>query len=118
MLGLTNRINFKSRGDHHMPMSIEEALGTLIRQANPYTNGQHGAMGFAPAIPHPPQIDPNQIQMEEDNYAAQWAFKGLTHNIKRSLKIKYTFDKKDAQGNLLGYKVTEYLLIGFAGSNG
>ena len=97
-------------------MPVEQALGTLIVMANPYTTGGTGSMGF---IAGPPaQIDPNQIQVEEDNYAAQWTFKGLTQNIKRALKIEYTYDKKDAQGNSLGYTVTEHLLVGFAGSNG
>jgi hypothetical protein len=105
-----------------MPMSIEEALGTLIRMANPYTTGGPGTIHFVPATPGTaataPTIDPTQIPVEEDNYAAQWPFKGLTQNIKRALKIQYTYDKTDAQGNPLGYKVTEHLLVGFAGSNG
>jgi hypothetical protein len=82
--------------------------------ANPYTNGGPTTL----AAPAPPNVNVTDIHAEEDNYAAQWTFKGLTQNVKRALRIQYTFDKKDAQGNSLGYKVTEYLLVGFAGSNG
>ena len=60
--------------------------------------------------------DPAQIQMEEDNYAAQWAFKGQTQNIKRALRIQYSYSKTTSAGDT--YTVTEHLLVGFAGSNG
>lgn len=99
-----------------MPMPVEQALGTLIVNANPYTTGAVGTMGLVAGPPA--QINPDQIQVEEDNYAAQWTFKGVTQNIKRALRIQYRYDKTDANGNPLGYKVTEHLIIGFAGSNG
>jgi hypothetical protein len=83
--------------------SPQQALGKLILDANPY------------AAPGDVIIDPSQILMEEDNYAAQWAFKGLTQNIKRALRIQYSYKKKDKGGE---YIVTEHLIVGFAGSNG
>lgn len=99
--------------------SIEDALGTLIRMANPYTTGQANTLHFATAAAGPPvTINVSEIPVEEDNYATQWTFKGLTQNVKRALRIQYQFDKTDDQGNPVGYKVTEYLLVGFAGSNG
>ena len=85
----------------HSP-SPQEALGTLIFNANPY------------AAPNN-VIIPDQIQMEEDNYAAQWAFKGVTQNIKRALRIQYSYSKQD-KGDT--YIVTEHLIVGFSGSNG
>jgi len=97
-------------------MPVEQALGTLIVNANPYTTGAAGSMGLVAGLLA--QIDPNQIQVEEDNYAAQWTFKGVTQNIKRALRIQYQYDKRDKNGNLLGYRVTEHLIVGFAGSNG
>jgi hypothetical protein len=102
-----------------MPMSIEEALGTLIRMANPYTKGGPTTMSFVAAgtTGGTATIDPTQIPVEEDNYAAQWTFKGQTQNIKRALRIHYTYQKTDDAGTVL-YNVTENLLVGFAGSNG
>jgi len=99
-------------------MPVDQALGKLIIMANPYAPGAvaAGTIGFVAGLPA--QIDPNQIQVEEDNYAAQWAFKGLTQNIKRALKIQYSYEKTDDKGTPLGYRVTEHLLVGFAGSNG
>ena len=96
-------------------MSIEQALGTLIRMANPYTSGAAGTINFAGA---PLAIDPNQIPVEEDNYTTQWVFKGQTETVEKALRIQYQYDATDDKGNLLGYKVTEHLLIGFAGSGG
>jgi hypothetical protein len=99
-------------------MSIEEALGTLIRMANPYTTGGVNTIQFPSATAGtPPTIDPSQIPVEEDNYAAQWTFKGQTQNIKRALRIQYTYPKTDSSGAVL-YNVTENLLVGFAGTDG
>jgi hypothetical protein len=88
--------------------SPQRALGQLIFMANPYA---------APTDIKLPD-DPANIQVEEDNYAAQWAFKGLTQNIKRALRIQYQYYKTDDEGNRIGYAVTENLIVGFAGSNG
>jgi hypothetical protein len=103
-----------------MPMSIEEALGTLIRIANPYTSGAERTMHFAAAKPaeagNPPMIDPHQIPVEQDNYTAQWTFKGQTQIIAKALRIEYTYPMKNKAGDT--YHVTEHLLIGFAGSGG
>jgi hypothetical protein len=101
-----------------MPMSIEEALGTLIRSANPYTTGASGTMAFAAAHPADHSIDPTNIPVEEDNYSAQWVFKGQTQSIEKAIRIQYTYTKTDKDGRDLGYSVTEHLLVGFAGSGG
>jgi hypothetical protein len=102
-----------------MPMSIEEALGTLIRMANPYTTGAAGTMQFSGATAGPPPtINPDQIPVEEDRYTAQWVFRGQAETVEKALRVEYQYDATDEQGNLLGYKVTEHLLIGFAGSGG
>ena len=87
-------------------MSAQKALGKLIFMANPYSNPDDVIM----------PSDPSEIEMEEDNYAAQWAFKGQTQNIKRALRVQYRYKKKNKAGDT--YVVTEHLLVGFAGSNG
>jgi hypothetical protein len=101
-------------------MSIEEALGALIRMANPYTTGGAGTMHFAAAkaagAGDPLTIDPHQIPVEEDKYTAQWVFKGQTQNIEKALRIQYTYPMKSKSGDT--YHVTEHILIGFAGSGG
>jgi hypothetical protein len=103
-----------------MPMSIEKALGTLIRMANPYTSGAAGTMHFAAAkvakAGDPPVIDPHEIPVEEDKYSTQWTFKGQTQNIEKALRVEYTYPMKNKAGEI--YHVTEHVLIGFAGSGG
>lgn len=98
----------------HLP--IETAIGRLIRMANPYTSGAPGTMHFAAATGG--AIDPKQIPVEEDKYKGQWVFKGQTEIIRKAIRVEYQYEATDDQGNPLGYKVTEHLLIGFAGSGG
>jgi len=59
------------------PRSPQEALGQLIFMANPYATSSD--------MQYP--TDLQQVRVEEDNYAAQWNFKGLTQNVKRALRI-------------------------------
>jgi len=117
-------------------MSMEEDLGTLIRMLNPYTDGAQGSMDPhtfvaaatpagptaaatatpAPATPPPPP-NPGRIWMEVDtHYADDWTFKGQPHKINKAVRIAYRWAKKDGSGNIL-YWVTDYLLIGYEGSN-
>jgi hypothetical protein len=105
-------------------MTVEEALGTLIRMANPYTDGKPGSIRIdAPlhpptvAVGAEPSVDPAQVHVEEDNYQGQWIFRGQTETIKKGLRITYRYPKKDNSGNFL-YYVTEHLLVGYAGGNG
>jgi hypothetical protein len=105
-------------------MTIEEALGTLIRMANPYTDGSKGTI--RPDVPQSPRteitggdedIDLSQIRVEEDNYGQAWTFRGGTQTIKKGLRITYRYPKKDRSGSIL-YYVTEHLLVGYAGGDG
>jgi hypothetical protein len=114
-------------------MSVEEALGTLICMLNPYTDGSTGTMvphtfvaaAAAPAAtptptptPAPPTPDMTNIWMEVDTrYADDWTFKGQPHSINKAVRVAYRWAKKDQGGNIL-YWVTDYLLVGFEGSNG
>ena len=124
-------------------MSMEEDLGTLIRMLNPYTDGSKGTMdphtfitaaptpaaaaipAATPATSPPPTSTPapaapdmTGMWMEVDTrYADDWTFKGQSHSINKAVRIAYRWAKKDAAGNTL-YWVTDYLLVGFEGSNG
>ena len=59
-----------------------------------------------------------QIAIEvERNYSSQWTFKGQTFTVKSAFRIPYRFPVQDQHGSTL-YWQTEYLLIGYAGSDG
>lgn len=115
-------------------MSVAEDLGKLIIMLNPYTKGAEDGMDphtFAPATPSTTPTaagettpestassgNPRGIWMEIDTkYADDWTFKGQPHSISKALRIAYRWPKKE--GNKVLYYVTDYLLIGFEGSNG
>jgi hypothetical protein len=115
-------------------MSVAEDLGKLIIMLNPYTKGaadgmdphtftaaapSAGPAGAAPAAPAAGSgSGPGRIWMEIDTkYADDWTFKGQPHSISKAVRIAYRWAKKDDNGNIL-YWVTDFLLIGFEGSNG
>jgi hypothetical protein len=60
---------------------------------------------------------PNITVEVERNYGTTWSFKGQTQTIKSALRLPYTFDVKDANGQVI-CRQTEYLLIGYAGAGG
>jgi len=78
-----------------------------------------GATPSAPtATPaaHPP--DATRIWMEMDKYGTgDWAFKGQPRRIDTALRIAYRWAKLDNDGNFICW-ITDYLLIGYEGSNG
>lgn len=91
-------------------MSLEEALGTLIRALNPYTSGAPGTM----------IINVSDIHVEIDDYHEEhgaWVFKSQPARIQRALRIQYRHTMTGAAGDA-GVNPTEYLLVGYAGSNG
>jgi hypothetical protein len=58
-----------------------------------------------------------RVWMEIDTrYADDWTFKGQPHSINKAVRIAYRWAIKD-KNNVL-YWVTDYLLVGFEGSNG
>ncbi len=57
-----------------------------------------------------------EIEVEQD-YGAKWTFKGQTQSVKCAFQLPYRFQVKDKSGNTL-YWQTEYLLVGYAGSEG
>jgi len=78
--------------------------------------------GTAPTPPtptpaaHPP--DATCIWMEMDKYGTgDWAFKGQPRRIDTALRIAYRWAMKDEDGNFICW-ITDYLLIGYEGSNG
>ncbi len=53
-----------------------------------------------------------------DKYGTgDWAFKGQPRRIDTALRIAYRWAKKDDDGNFICW-ITDYLLIGYEGSNG
>jgi len=114
------------------------ALGELICRLNPYTElpvdmttgVQTGKMEVetlpkanVPALMRGAGGDPlidtiASIAIEvERNYGAKWTFKGQTQTVKSAVRIPYRFAVRDRDGMTL-YWQTEYLLIGYAGSEG
>jgi hypothetical protein len=106
-------------------------LGKLICDMNPYTEmpkfDMSGALktgkmdvytGNAVPAGSSSGATTEQIEVEVDaGYHAQWAFKGQAQNVNTALRVKYRFPVLDSQQQPL-YWVTEYLLIGYLGSNG
>ena len=115
------------------PMTTEDAeqlLGTLIRLLNPYAKTMHYPPGNPPnsiAASRAPDPAPDrlpQFQLEVDNrYGSQnggeylsWEFKGQPQSVKKAARIQYRHPVM-VDGRPI-YWITDYLLIGFAGSNG
>jgi hypothetical protein len=115
-------------------MSTAEDLGKLILMMNPYTDGSDDSMephtflaaqsssamqtGAAAATTASHAPDATCIWMEMDKYGTgDWTFKSQPYHINTALRIAYRWAKKDKQGHFLCW-VTDYLLIGYAGSNG
>jgi len=115
-------------------MSTAEDLGKLIITMNPYTDGSDGSMephtfiradpsaaasaGPAGATPTPAGSgrDATCIWMEMDKYApGDWTFKGQPHRIDTALRIAYRWKKTNGGETVW---ITDYLLIGYEGSNG
>jgi hypothetical protein len=107
------------------PMSVREALGTLIAAANPYTKAS-GVPGASMHFAEPDHVGDGlsakkvkltDIIMEEDSkYPAEWMFKGQPQKIHKALRIQYRYPKRSHNGEW--YMVMDYLLIGFEGTNG
>lgn len=107
-------------------MSVEKALGTLIRKLNPYSKGRSLHFGRVPpeeapspcAVVDPGHVDLNQFNMElEAGYVDSWNFKGQPHKINTAVRIMYRWPKFDSDNNFVCW-VTDYLLVGFEGTGG
>lgn len=116
-------------------MTVAEDLGALIIKMNPYAGGTMEPHTFLSAQPPPapptgatpnpasstPAAQPPDatcIWMEMDKYGTgDWAFKGQPRRIDTALRIAYRWAMKDKQGNFICW-ITDYLLIGYEGSNG
>ena len=119
-------------------MSTAEDLGKLIIMMNPYAGGSmepHTFLAAQPPSPPPttttgtsaslptsapaPQPpDATCIWMEMDRYGTgDWSFKGQPRRVDMGLRIAYRWAKKDRDGKVVCW-ITDYLLIGYEGSNG
>ena len=114
---------------------MDEAIGRLIELMNPYSNpncephterrmdlvGQPSPSG-APRGERgkPPSLDQlvAQIEVEVDNYEAEWTIRGQTYKVTRALRIPYRYEVRNKEGNKNGVWATEWLLIGYGGANG
>jgi hypothetical protein len=120
------------------------ALGELICRLNPYTGQpwsnttgfktgkmavdmlpdapglanakKDAAAGNALQDKHLTDIAKTSIEVAR-NYGAQWTFKGEVLTVKSAVRIPYRFPVQDEDGETL-YWQTEYLLLGYAGSDG
>ena len=80
------------------------------------------ATGATPSAPTPTAAanpsDATCIWMEMDKYrTGDWAFKGQPRRIDTALRIAYRWAKYDDHGHFICW-ITDYLLIGYEGSNG
>ena len=80
------------------------------------------ATGATPSAPTPTAAanpsDATCIWMEMDKYrTGDWAFKGQPRRIDTALRIAYRWAKFDDHGHFICW-ITDYLLIGYEGSNG
>ena len=105
-------------------LTFEEALGTVIRALNPYTDGSRDSMVFGSTASSPTitvaGVDVGDIHLEIDDYhddREAWVFKAQPHRIQRALRIQYRHKTK-GEAHKAGVWVTENLLIGFSGANG
>lgn len=117
-------------------MSIAEDLGKLIIMMNPYAGGSMVPHTFlaategsappststAPSANPPTSTSASQppdaacIWMEMDRYGVgDWSFKGQPRRVDMGLRIAYRW-KKVVGGQTVW--ITDYLLIGYEGSNG
>jgi len=56
--------------------------------------------------------------MEMDRYGTgDWSFKGQPRRVDMALRIAYRWAKKDKDDKIICW-ITDYLLIGYEGSNG
>ena len=119
---------------------MEQALGRIINVLNPYSNPKCESLTESrmelvgrprpTGASLPPQggkikagdnsvlAQLTQIEVEIDNYDAEWTVRGQTYKVTRALRIPYRYELRDKNGNPNGVWVTEQLLIGFAGGNG
>jgi hypothetical protein len=123
-------------------MSTAEDLGKLIFQMNPYTHGPEHPMVFdmfvdapppptpapgptpAPPTPAPgptpvgsaPNVGQAWVEMDT-RYPGEWTFKGQPHYVNTALRIAYRWPKYDKDRKFVCW-ITDYLLIGYEGSNG
>jgi hypothetical protein len=109
-----------------MPPGMEQDLGSLINELNPYTENNQilrgprtGAMDIYTGAAAPGGPARSQVRLETDNkYQSEWMFKGQAHRVSKAIRIRYRFPVMDADGVNVLYWTEDYLLIGFEGSNG
>src|SRR5262245_3107731 len=90
-------------------MSLEEAIGTVIRSLNPYTKGKKNTMTLGLPVEisistagtdTEPKVEVKNVPVEIDDYhdgRAEWIFKAQPHRVQRALRIQYRH-KMDGEG--------------------
>jgi hypothetical protein len=109
-----------------MPAAMEQDLGGLLNDLNPYTENNQalrgpltGPMDIYTGAPVPAGPARSQVRLETDSkYQSEWMFKGQPHRVNKAVRIRYRFPVMDAAGVNVLYWTEDYLLIGFEGSNG
>ena len=114
-------------------MPLENDLGKLLTQLNPYTNRKQTASdpdsrkigemdiycrkppkdGKAPADG---SLDDIELEMEGP-YQHEWTFRGQPRRVGMAVRIRHRFPVTDKGGNVLHW-AEDHLLIGFEGSMG
>lgn len=107
-------------------MANSDALGQFILLSNPYKADPSTAPFPNPPVapvlnpPSPAKLDLLfglcLDEVESQEYAGRWDFKGASHNVAKAIRIPYMYYRANANGG--STLVVDYLLIGFEGGGG
>lgn len=110
---------------------MDEALGRILELMNPYSNPgcephkeqrmQYVSRHTLPtAAQDPTSLEErvSQLEVEIDNYEAEWTVRGQVYKVTRALRIPYRYEVRNKDGKKNGVWATEWLLIGYGGGNG
>jgi hypothetical protein len=105
-----------------------QGLGKLLCDLNPYTGRTNpvsgrktGEMDIYVDAPANGATAPDlsQVEIEVDTqYPGNWEFKGASHRINTSARIRYRYPVMDAATGKVVYWIDDYLLVGYEGAGG
>jgi hypothetical protein len=99
--------------------AMKLAIGDLISKLNPYGPDMNIYVGNPDPNGQDPANNAAQIDLEAEQYGADWEFKEVKHRVNAAIRIKYRYpvrDKTDPMKVL--YWLDDYLLIGYEGGAG